>query len=112
MENRAADFKIANAGTSLNTFFSESTWTIFDSKICLQSTWHWLLTLLKTFFSKLQFSCRKKRKKVILDGKSGCGFQNRKCRVKFEYVFLGKYSDDFRFKNMLRISIALAFDFT
>jgi hypothetical protein len=28
------------------------------------------------------------------------------------YVFLEKYLHDFRYKNMLRISIALAFDFT
>jgi hypothetical protein len=25
-------------------------------------------------------------------------------RVKFEPIFLGKYADDFKFKNMLRIS--------
>jgi hypothetical protein len=28
------------------------------------------------------------------------------------YVFLEKYLHDFRYKNMLRISMALAFDFT
>jgi hypothetical protein len=28
------------------------------------------------------------------------------------YVFLEKYLNDFRYKNMLRISMALAFDFT
>jgi hypothetical protein len=32
--------------------------------------------------------------------------------VNFEYVFLGKYLHDFRYKNMLRIRMALAFDFT
>jgi hypothetical protein len=39
--------------------------------------------------------------KVKIDGKIGRGFQNR---VKFEYVFLRKYLDDFLNKNMLRIS--------
>jgi hypothetical protein len=33
-------------------------------------------------------------------------------RVNFEYVFLEKYLHDFRYKNMFRISIPLAFDFT
>jgi hypothetical protein len=39
----------------------------------------------------------------------GRGFQNR---VKFEYVFLRKYLDDFLFKNIFRINVTLAFDFT
>jgi hypothetical protein len=30
----------------------------------------------------------------------------------FEPIFLGKYTDDFKFKNMLRISKTLAFLFT
>jgi hypothetical protein len=30
----------------------------------------------------------------------------------FEYVFLEKYLHDFQYKNMLRISIVFAFDFT
>jgi hypothetical protein len=32
--------------------------------------------------------------------------------VNFEYVFLKKYLHDFEYKNMFRISMALAFDFT
>jgi hypothetical protein len=32
--------------------------------------------------------------------------------VSFEYVFLKKYLPYFRYKNMFRISMALAFDFT
>jgi hypothetical protein len=33
-----------------------STYTIFDTKICLESACHWLSILLKTFFFKLPFS--------------------------------------------------------
>jgi hypothetical protein len=33
----AADLRIVNAMSSLNMFFSESTWAIFDAKICLES---------------------------------------------------------------------------
>jgi hypothetical protein len=32
--------------------------------------------------------------------------------VNFEYVFLEKYLHDFGYKNMFRISMALAFDYT
>jgi hypothetical protein len=31
--------------STLNTFFSKSTYTIFDTKICLESAWHWLSIL-------------------------------------------------------------------
>jgi hypothetical protein len=75
MENRAANFKIANAASSLKTFFSENTWTIFDSKLCLESALHWLSTLFKTFFSKLPFSCRKKRIKSNLTEKWAADFK-------------------------------------
>jgi hypothetical protein len=50
--------------------------------------------------------------KVKIDGKMGQEFQNPQCPVKFEYVFLRKYMDDFWFKNMFRINMTLAFDFT
>jgi hypothetical protein len=43
--------------STLNTFFSKSTYTIFDTKICLESAWHWLSILLTAFFFKLPFSC-------------------------------------------------------
>jgi hypothetical protein len=39
-------------------------------------------------------------------------FKNVKFRVNFENVFLEKYLHDFRYKNMIRISMALTFDFT
>jgi hypothetical protein len=35
-----------------------------------------------------------------------------KCRIKFENVFLENYSADFQYKNMLRISLTVAFNFT
>jgi hypothetical protein len=49
--------------------------------------------------------------KVKIYGKTGRRIKNFKFRVRFEYVFLGKYLDNFRFKNMLRINMTLAFDF-
>jgi hypothetical protein len=58
-EKWATDFKIAYAASSLNTFFSESTWTIFNSKICLESAWHCLLILLEAFLLKLPFLSHK-----------------------------------------------------
>jgi hypothetical protein len=37
------------------TFFSKSTYTIFDAKICLESAWHWISILLKTFLYNCRF---------------------------------------------------------
>jgi hypothetical protein len=51
----AADLKILNAASSLNRFFLKSTKTIFDSKICLESAWHWLSILLKAFCLNCRF---------------------------------------------------------
>jgi hypothetical protein len=50
--------------------------------------------------------------KVKIYGKTDRRFKNFEFSVKFEYVFLGKYSDDFRFKKMLRINMTLALNFT
>jgi hypothetical protein len=36
------DQRRVNAASSLNTFFSESTLTILDSKICKESALHWI----------------------------------------------------------------------
>jgi hypothetical protein len=43
--------------------------------------------------------------KVKIDGKTGRGLKNCKCRVTFENIFLGNYSDDFLYKSMLRINM-------
>jgi hypothetical protein len=50
--------------------------------------------------------------KVKIDGKMDQGFQNSQCSVKFEYDFFRKYLEDFSFKNMFKINMALAFDVT
>jgi hypothetical protein len=52
---------------------------------------------------------------VVINAQSqtiGLGLKNFKCRINFEYFFLEKYLHDFRYKNMPRLSMALAFDFT
>jgi hypothetical protein len=54
MKKLAADLKNGNAVLSLKTLLSKSSRQIFDSKICLESAWQWLLILL--FFSSL--NCR------------------------------------------------------
>jgi hypothetical protein len=46
----------SDATSTLNTFFSKSTYRIFDTKIYLESERHWLSILLKTFFVKSPFS--------------------------------------------------------
>jgi hypothetical protein len=46
----------SDKGPRFMEHFSKSAYTIFDTKICLESACHWLSILLKTFFVKSPFS--------------------------------------------------------